>query len=301
MRLPALRRDHFILIALCLVGFSLHSSSQTEREATRKGAQYVPTLTFDVASIRESKPDIEGGFRVGGEFQPANSSHLRLENNNFYNLLTWAYPTEVHHEIDGFQHLSRELRTALFDVTAEGDSAAEERLAKLPKELLRLEQEHMIQMLLAERFDLKVHWETRDSATYDLLVARRGRMASKAAAPSEEETKAWGDQGVPPLYQKGDSRFGFHYIAHGATSEDIAQMLAAQFGSPVNDKTGLNGKYYFDLRYYQTKASERADDETNPWPPLETAIRDQLGLKLVPSHGPVRFLVIDHAEMPSAN
>ncbi|HEX3939912.1 MAG TPA: DUF3738 domain-containing protein [Acidobacteriaceae bacterium] len=49
------------------------------------------------------------------------------------------------------------------------------------------------------------------------------------------------------------------------------------------------------------KASERSDNETNPWPPLEIAIQDQLGLKLVPSHGPVPFLVVDNMQMPSEN
>jgi uncharacterized protein (TIGR03435 family) len=62
-------------------------------------------------------------------------------------------------------------------------------------------------------------------------------------------------------------------------------MLTGQFGTPVNDLTGLSGKYDFDLKTYQTSDTGRQIDETNPWPPLETAIRDQLGLKLVRSHG----------------
>ena len=78
-------------------------------------------------------------------------------------------------------------------------------------------------------------------------------------------------------------------------------MLADQFGHPVNDKTNLTGKYDFDLKTYQVRADDRKDDETNPWPPLETAIQDQLGLKLVHSHGPTRVLVIDHIEKPSPN
>jgi uncharacterized protein (TIGR03435 family) len=45
--------------------------------------------------------------------------------------------------------------------------------------------------------------------------------------------------------------------------------------------TGLGGKYDFDLKTYQTSDTDRHVDEMNPWPPLETAIRDQLGLKLV--------------------
>jgi uncharacterized protein (TIGR03435 family) len=113
--------------------------------------------------------------------------------------------------------------------------------------------------------------------------------------------KAFGGHGVPPIYQKGDSRYGFEYVAHGATITDLGEVLTTQFGAPVNDLTGLSGKYDFDLKTYQTRDSDRQMDEPNPWAPLETAIRDQLGLKLVRSHGPVKFLVIDHAEMPSPN
>ena len=78
-------------------------------------------------------------------------------------------------------------------------------------------------------------------------------------------------------------------------------MLTGQFGTPVNDLTGLSGKYDFDLKTYQTSDTDRQIDETNPWPPLETAIRDQLGLKLGPLPRPVEFLIIDHVEMPSPN
>ena len=67
------------------------------------------------------------------------------------------------------------------------------------------------------------------------------------------------------------------------------------------DKTGLTGKYDFDLKTYQTRSSERKDSETNPWPPLEDAIQDQLGLKLVSAKGPVPVLVIDHVEKPGEN
>jgi len=65
--------------------------------------------------------------------------------------------------------------------------------------------------------------------------------------------------------------------------------------------TGLTGKYDFDLKTYQTRDTDRQVDKTSPWAPLETAIRDQRGLKLVRSHGPVKFLVIDRVEMPSPN
>lgn len=261
---------------------------------------YTPVMTFEVASIRQSKPDMDRGWVVGGGFEPDNSGRFSLQNNNLMNLLLWAYPV-TSHQILGWDDLPRELRSALFNVGAKADAADDQRLATLPRKQVQLEHEHMMQELLADRFNLKVHWEVRDSTTYNLELVKRGKLRSTGAPPTAEEVKMFGDHGVPPVYQKGDSRYGFEYVAHGATVKDLAEMLTGQFGAPVNDQTGLSGKYDFDLRSYQTLDSDRQVDETNPWPPLETAIRDQLGLKLVRSHGPVKFLVIDHAEMPSPN
>jgi uncharacterized protein (TIGR03435 family) len=298
-----------LLMAAWASGFSMNACAQSAatsaaaatsqgRPAVEPGAPaYVPTMMFDVASVRESKPDEQGGFRVGGEFTPHNSSNLKLLNNSLLNLILTAYDVNP----DLIEGIPREFYWATFNIEAKSENSTDERLAKLSKDEVRLEQQHMMQGLLAERFKLKVHWETRDGKTYDLVVAKAGRLRSTGAGPSAEELKNWGDHPIPPLYQQGDSRYGFHYIAHGATTDEIAKMLAMQFGSPVSDKTGLTGKYDFDLKYYQTKASDRKDDETNPWPPLETAIQDQLGLKLAASHGPVEYLVIDHVEKPGEN
>lgn len=261
---------------------------------------YTPVMTFEVASIRQSKPDLDGGWVVGGGFEPDNSGRFSLQNNNLINLLEWAYPV-LPRQILGLEDLPGDLKSAFFNLGAKVDPIDVQRLATLPGKQVHLEQEHMMQALLADRFNLKVHWEVRDSTTYNLDLVKRGRLRSTDVPPTAEELKAFGGRGVPPIYQKGDSRYGFEYVAHAATVQDLADMLTEQFGAPVSDQTGLTGKYDFDLRTYQTLDRDRQVDETNPWPPLETAIRDQLGLKLVRSHGPVKFLVIDHVEMPSPN
>jgi len=272
-------------------------AAQNASAAGASAADYVPTMTFDVASVRESKPDASGWTRVSGGFLPLDSSHLHLENFSFMNLVAMAYPVEFH-QIVG---MPRPFYVTTFNVEAKSDAAADARLAKLTREQVRLEQRHMMQAMLAERFHLKVHWETRDAQTYDLVVSKPGRLHTTGDAPSETMVKAFGDRPIPPVLQQGGSASGFEYFGYGATANDIARMLTGQFGRPVNDKTGLTGKYYFHLKTWQIRASDRKDDETNPWPPLESAIQDDLGLKLVASHGPVQYLVIDHIEMPSEN
>jgi uncharacterized protein (TIGR03435 family) len=257
-------------------------------------------MTFDVASIRESKPDGQW-IRVSGGFKPINSTHLVLENNTLDNLIRWAYAVKGAQPIEGLQKLPDAMRHAYFDVEAKSDAEADARLAKLDKKDRELEQQHMVQVLLGERLNLKVHWETHDGETYNLVISKAGRLRSTGVPPTPQEVAMFGDRGVPPIYQHGSSMDGFEYTAHGASTSDIAEMVSGQVGRPVIDKTGLTGKYDFDLKTYGGLASQRKDDETNPKPPLDTAIQDDLGLKIVPSHGPIQVLVIDHAEMPSAN
>lgn len=191
----------------------------------------------------------------------------------------------------------------MFNIQAKSDSAADARLEKLSKDQERLEQQHMLQALLTDRFKLKVHWEVREGLTYDLVVSKNGPKIreAKGEPPSPEDMKTWGDKPIPRLYQRGDSRVGFDFIAHGCSMDDITAMLAGQFGHPVSDKTGLTSKYDFTLRYHGTRLSDRSADDMDPVQPLDVAIQDQLGLKLEPAKGPVQLLVIDHIEKPSKN
>lgn len=191
----------------------------------------------------------------------------------------------------------------MFNIQAKSDSVADERLAKLSKDQEALERQHMLQALLADRFKLKAHWETREGLAYDLVLSKDGpkMQAAKGEPPSAEESKKWGDKPIPRLYQRGDSRVGFDYVAHGASMSDITNMLAGQFGHPVADKTGLAGKYDFILRYHGARLSDRKADDMDPVPTLDTAIQDQLGLKLKSTKTPEKILVIDHIEKPSEN
>jgi uncharacterized protein (TIGR03435 family) len=256
---------------------------------------YVPTMTFDVASVRQS-PEADS-YTVKGGFAP-HSSSLRMENFDIRNILSNAYGIRWD-QIVGMP----DWQNAMFNIQAKSDSATDERLAKLNKKQEGLEHEHMLQTLLAERFNLKAHWEMRTSQVYELMVAKKGlKMQAATAAPfTAEELKDWGGKGPPPLYQVGNGIGGYRYIAHGAPMGDIVEMLAVQLGHPVEDKTGLNGRYDFTLRYDGARASDRAPDDMNPVPALDTAITDELGLKVEAAKGPAQFLVIDHIEKPSAN
>jgi uncharacterized protein (TIGR03435 family) len=261
---------------------------------------YTPTLTFDVASIHQNEPQTNSS-QPRGSFEPFNSSHLNGENWSLRVFLIWAYDIDDH-KIVGLDRLPFEVQHATFHVQATADAAADAKLAALPSDQRELEQMHMLQTLLAERFNLKAHWEVRETRTYDLVISKPGKLRTTGAVPGANDIARFGDRGVPRLYEWGDSN-RMKMIAHGATTSDIAEELSANLSTLVRDKTGLTGKFDFEIAFatYQIRASDQAIDETNPLSPLEVAIRNELGLKLVPSRGPVSFLVIDHAEMPTAN
>ncbi len=79
------------------------------------------------------------------------------------------------------------------------------------------------------------------------------------------------------------------------------EMLTAQLGRPVSDKTGLTGNYDFVLKYKGRSARDRNPEDLDPTPPMDRALQQELGLKVEAAKGPVRMLVIDHIQKPSEN
>ena len=143
----------------------------------------------------------------------------------------------------------------------------------------------MEQSLLAERFQLKVHFETRELPVYTLVVAKSGAKLNPAT--HEEATR---------ISTLGNGQ-GSEMTAVGVTLEQfVASPLLTGWagGRPVVDQTGLKGAFDFTLKW--TPGEVGAD-----LPSFFTAIREQLGLMLVPSKAPIEVIVIDHIEQPSAN
>ncbi len=141
----------------------------------------------------------------------------------------------------------------------------------------------MEQSLLAHRFHLKVHFETRELPVYELVLAKGG---SKLTSAKEGEGSR--------LSSLGNGQ-GMEMTATAITLNEfvLSPLLTGQAGGrPVIDRTGLTGAYDFTLRWEpeQFAASE-----------FFSAIQEQLGLRLAPSKAPVEVIVIDRIEPPSAN
>jgi bla regulator protein BlaR1 len=142
----------------------------------------------------------------------------------------------------------------------------------------------MEQSLLADRFKLKVHFETREMPIYALVIAKGG---PKLTAAKDGES----------------SRLSMHGNEMTATAITLDQWIHAPFlgGRIMVDQTGLKGIYDFTLTWSESVASGAGQESETDAPSLFTAVQEQLGLKLVPTKGPVEVIVIDHIEKPSAN
>jgi len=259
---------------------------------------YVPTMAFDVASVHESKPGAEMHF-VGGRFAP-HTTNLKLENVDLFWLISLAYGVD-YHQISNQPDWSG--RTT-FTVQAKSDAAADQKMATLDKEKEKLEQQHMVQAFLAERFNLKVHWATQEGDIYNLVLARGGSKLHPAGSlpPPPEERKWLGDTNTPPpIHQQGDGRLGYEFYGHDCPIEDLVKTIGSMMNREVVNKTGLTGNFDFHIQYHGNTPRDNRDEDPTVWPPLTDALEDQLGLKLEAGKGPLRLLVVDHVDKPTEN
>jgi uncharacterized protein (TIGR03435 family) len=189
--------------------------------------------------------------------------------------------------------------------------------ARVPGESSREQLNQMLQNMLAERFKLAIHRETKEMPRYALVSAKNGPKLK----PSEAETgpRSAGppdpsppkmDKDMYPVLRPGQAGT---IIINGrartfrpnCTMQQFAQILSGQLGKPVVDSTGLSGRY--DISFYWTREMLAAGPggeppPGEPGPTLEQAIQDQLGLRLVSDKGPVEFIVVDRLEkLPSEN
>ena len=171
----------------------------------------------------------------------------------------------------------------------------------------------MLQTLLAERFQLSLHRETRKSPFY-LLTAANGTFDPPSAKDDGCVVVPPGPPPTPWTFPCG--RVGINVAPSGlemrgrkASMSQFVLMLAMVMGRPVIDNTGFAGELDLDLRFAPdpmieglngggTASSGSADPSQ---PNIMSALEKQLGLKLTASQGPVEVLVIDHAERPMSN
>jgi uncharacterized protein (TIGR03435 family) len=161
----------------------------------------------------------------------------------------------------------------------------------------------MVRALLADRFKLKAHTETRNLPIYRLLRVRKdGKLGPRLTRSSKPCVEGQ----ILPCAVMGISRSGELSARVDTIDDFIRRGLMFILGVTVIDQTGLQGNFDIDLRWTPESpalplpdrgATESAADA----PSIFTALREQLGLKLEPGKGPVEVLVIDSVEHPTEN
>jgi uncharacterized protein (TIGR03435 family) len=158
------------------------------------------------------------------------------------------------------------------------------------------EQMAMLRALLTERFKLSFHREEKEFSIYALEVAKSGPKLKESTAPTSDPPQL-----ISTVYPQR-----MHLPAKNATMSDFASLLQrALLDRPVVDKTGLAGRYDFDLDWAPDETqfggevpAATADAQA---PPFFTAIEQQLGLHIEATHGMVEALVVDGAERLAGN
>jgi uncharacterized protein (TIGR03435 family) len=235
-----------------------------------------PRPAFDVATIKPTNPEF-GGMLI--QF-PAGT--LSLRGFTLKDIISFAYDVDVRQVIG----VPKPLDSDKYDIVGK----AEKPLSPASSDV-----KPMVQSLLAERFQLMIHRETRDVPVYMLTVRKGGHKM---------KVRSEGDGGPPTslLFQ------GANLPARNVTiAMFVGGLQRLVLDRPVIDKTGLEGRFDFDLNWRPDAAQfggpggalpaasdpDRAD--------IFTAIQEQLGLKLDAEKGPGTVIVVDKVEKPSAD
>lgn len=246
-------RIHNMLRALLLAAFTISALAQTGP-------------AFEVASVKPNTSDSDSF-----SFDIAPDGRLAVRNMTLWNLIRYAHGlTDL--QLTGGPGWIKEQG---FDIQAAPPAPA-----------TRTEVLAMLRALLRERFQLRMHAETRDQPAYALVVDKNGHRLKPSTQPTPNRTKM-GDFSVQKMSMK-----------------TLAQILEFDLLRPLLDRTGLTGDFAFDLEWaleQQRTAANPADPAALGRPSIFQALPEQLGLKLESITAPAPITVIDSAERPSAN
>jgi uncharacterized protein (TIGR03435 family) len=288
-------------------------------------AQTPAAPAFEVASVKPSNPDPSNPLSMVPMAMPQPGGRFVASNIPLRLLIRFAYEVQDF-QIDGGPPW---MLSSKFDITAKAEGSA----TLGQKELMPL-----VRTLLADRFKLKTHTESREMAVYDLVIARGDKRLGPDLKPSASdcsnmdelnarraEAIAKGDLSavmpkpggvipcaIAPTMAGGPGNIGLH--GDGQELKTLTDLLTQMTGRVVRDKTGLTGRFDFDMKLdvqalmamaaqagINIPAAAAANLPQSDGSSMMTALQEQLGLKLESARGPVDVLVVDSAELPAAD
>ena len=269
-------------------------------------------IEFDVASV---KPNKSGGpASSNNPLGPCNvyspyGGFFQANNFPLYTYILFAYKIMGNQEQFLRLQMPEWAMTEHFDIQARAEGNPD-------KDQMRL----MMRSLLADRFKLRIHYETRQVPVFALVLLKPGKTgpalqphpedSSCPAAPQVSRNQAAGKfpalcSGLFPLMPAtpGRQRFGARRVTIGFIANQLSAM--GQLERPVIDRTGLGGDFDFALEWVPDASAAQppgADLQADPSGlTFLEALKDQLGIKLEPQKGPADVIILDHVEHPSEN
>lgn len=276
--------------------------------ASLVGADGKP-LTFDVISIREDKS--EPGPRNPAHNGPTPDGY-HLKALPLYGVIQMAYlPSEGGlpfrpNRIMGVPAWASYSSSTRYDIDAKVSEADLPRWRDpaLQPAMLRA----MLQAMLADRFKAVIHRETKTIPIYEMTLGKKAPKFKLAEATTLEEIR----RKHPDVVTLRSGTFVVvgpnpgQQTLFGVSMQDLGTFLSVLAGRPIQDKTGLMGRY--DVTYQmELRPPPQEDGKPAPVPPdffnaqISNIVESQLGLKLRAAKGPEEMLVIDHVKQPSEN
>lgn len=244
---------------------------------------YPQTLAFEVTSVRP---------RTNAERGPA--IYNCTPNRRFTNagpmrqVILWAYGIKPY-QLAGMPPWDPTVmydNTGLYTIDAKASGPIAEDVCKL-----------MVQSLLADRFKLVAHRQSKEMAVYALVVSKKGpklKIASDSDPTGNQIVMNGNPMGIPAGTPKD-------FKPPGWSMERLADFLAIAPPGPIVNRTGLEGVYRINLNFSVFNPSPNYEPPLNAGPEIKTALEEQLGLTLESTKTPIEMLIVDHMEKPDAN
>lgn len=274
-------------------------------------------LNFDVASIRQNKTGAPpySNFPLGpGPVFGAKGGLLIAKNQTLLGYIFFAFKPDLLQSQQFQRQLPEWVKTTSYDIEARASGSP-------TKDDMRL----MMQSLLEERFHLVIHRETREAPVYALVLAKPGALGPRlkphpADDPDCRKTKftktttgtdptcGAGSPIVPKT--PGDFATAVYNMPMDAVAVELSRTaglgrVTSMSGRRVVNRTGLTGAYDYTLEFAPEQTLDASSDVTADseagGPSFIAAMKNQLGLKLVPQKLPVEVIIVDRIERPSEN
>jgi uncharacterized protein (TIGR03435 family) len=232
-------------------------------------------IKFEVVSIRLHRVTSDGSRWLNPTADGYETRNVELAQ-----LILEAYGIKCSDQLVGLPPWASE---DTFDIEAKVDEDILPAYQELSDRERKERAAPMLRSMLADRFNLKVHHESRILPVYALVVAKGGSKLKQSQAPEN-------------LYGMVEGR-GYLSTRAGPIGARFVVGLSDKTGRIVIDKTGLTG--YYDIELKWSSDEDLAAGALGPT--LFTALEEQLGLKLVSEKAPVDVVVVDHIDRPSQN